>query len=229
MYSKAELKKAIKYANSYRGTIRNLNIAINGGNYKTLKKYIELWNLDISHWTSNRAFSPKKTLKEILVVSSSFDSSNLKKRLLKEGILEERCFFEDCPSYKISSWRGRPMTYHLDHINGIRDDNRIENVRILCIVCHSHTDTYGSKNFSRPGRSPNNCINCNIKISRGASRCIKCSAVVFNKEKLDWPPIEVLLKEIAATNMHKVSIDRGYSYNTLKKHVRKHTIGYLQQ
>jgi transposase-like protein len=37
----------------------------------------------------------------------------------------------------------------LDHINGINNDNRLENLRFLCPNCHSQTTTYGSRNQQR--------------------------------------------------------------------------------
>lgn len=41
------------------------------------------------------------------------------------------------------------MTLQLDHINGVRDDNRIENLRFLCPNCHSQTDTFAGRNKQR--------------------------------------------------------------------------------
>jgi single-stranded DNA-specific DHH superfamily exonuclease len=38
------------------------------------------------------------------------------------------------------------MPLILDHINGINDDNRLENLRFLCSNCDSIQDTYKSKN-----------------------------------------------------------------------------------
>ena len=41
-------------------------------------------------------------------------------------------------------WNNKPIILHLDHINGINNDNRLENLRFLCPNCHSQTDTYCS-------------------------------------------------------------------------------------
>lgn len=61
------------------------------------------------------------------------------KRLLQKGLQYE------CAICGISEWRGRRLVLHLDHINGINNDNRFENLRLLCPNCHSQTDTYGRK------------------------------------------------------------------------------------
>lgn len=45
----------------------------------------------------------------------------------------------------INSWLGNPLTLELDHINGVRTDNRRENLRVLCPNCHSQTPTYRRK------------------------------------------------------------------------------------
>jgi hypothetical protein len=45
----------------------------------------------------------------------------------------------------VTEWRGKPLVLHLDHINGINNDNRLTNLRLLCPNCHSQTDTYGAR------------------------------------------------------------------------------------
>lgn len=78
--------------------------------------------------------------------------SHVKGRLIRAQLLENRC--QVCG---LESWLGRPLNMHLDHINGIRDDNRLENLRMLCPNCHSQTPTYSGRNarlrrLQEPGR-----------------------------------------------------------------------------
>lgn len=65
----------------------------------------------------------------------------LKRYLLRLGIKANQC--ERCNA---SSWMNEPLICHLDHINGINNDHRLENLRMLCPNCHSQTTTYAGKN-----------------------------------------------------------------------------------
>lgn len=87
----------------------------------------------------------KKPISYYLVKDQKCSSSNLKMRLIAEGLLQNRCYTENCPSTSI--WVEKPLIFQLDHINGIETDNRIENLRLLCPNCHSQTPTYGSRNW----------------------------------------------------------------------------------
>jgi 5-methylcytosine-specific restriction endonuclease McrA len=78
---------------------------------------------------------------EVFVENSpEFHGERLIKRLLKLG------WNYRCMVCGISRWRGQPLSLHLDHLNGIRNDNRLENLRILCPNCHSQTGTYCKRN-----------------------------------------------------------------------------------
>lgn len=43
---------------------------------------------------------------------------------------------------------GFPIALELHHVNGIKDDLRIENLQILCPNCHAFTDNYRGKGRS---------------------------------------------------------------------------------
>ena len=72
---------------------------------------------------------------------------SLKRRLLEDGILANRC--SECG---IESWLGQRLSIQLDHINGVRNDHRLENLRMLCPNCHSQTATFGWKNAKGLGK-----------------------------------------------------------------------------
>lgn len=83
----------------------------------------------------------KKPIEDYLVNPSYMDSTHLKKRLLTENLLKA-----ECSICKTTDWCGKPLTLHLDHINGVHHDNRLDNLRVLCPNCHSQTDTYCGRN-----------------------------------------------------------------------------------
>tara|TARA_R110000824_G_C15019676_1_gene658240 strand:+ start:285 stop:740 length:456 start_codon:yes stop_codon:yes gene_type:complete len=73
-----------------------------------------------------------------------YERKDLKRRLLREGILENVCSI--C---SLTEWVGEALIMHLDHKNGVCNDNRLENLRMLCPNCHSQTHTYGGRNIKK--------------------------------------------------------------------------------
>ena len=78
---------------------------------------------------------------ELLAAGTYRGRYSLKLRLLREGLKENRC--ERCG---LSEWRGAPLTLALHHVNGERDDNRLDNLNLLCPNCHSQTHNYAGRN-----------------------------------------------------------------------------------
>ena len=70
-----------------------------------------------------------------------YQTLKLKKRLIKEGIKENKC--DICG---ITEWNGKLISMQLDHINGDSHNHKLENLRMICPNCHSQTETYCGKN-----------------------------------------------------------------------------------
>ncbi len=144
-----DLEIAVSSSTSYRQVLKKLKLVEAGGNYEQIKKYVAENNFSISHFTGYAWSKGKKIpkepvipLKDILVKNSSFQSHKLKKRLFSAGIKKQAC--EICSWQKMASDGRIPV--ELDHINGNRHDNRIENLRILCPNCHSLQSTHRGLN-----------------------------------------------------------------------------------
>jgi transposase len=75
------------------------------------------------------------------LVAGRRNRTHLKQRLVRFGLLEDRC--HECG---ITEWRGKPLSLCLHHINGVNDDNRPDNLAVLCPNCHSQTANFGGRN-----------------------------------------------------------------------------------
>lgn len=176
-FSLEKIREAIENSKSFRQVIKYLKCNEGGGNYKTLKKICEDNNIDTSHfhgkgWMKNKSSFNALPLEEVLVENSDYTGGGLKKRILKSGLLEYKCHNMDCEIKE--EWLGKKIVLQLDHINGDRYDNRIENLRFLCPNCHSQTFTYCGKVSNKKIRK---CKKCGNKITRQSKSglCNPCS------------------------------------------------------
>jgi hypothetical protein len=144
-----QLEEAVRSSFSYRQVLIKLGLREAGGNYAQIRYYIKESSLDISHftgkgWNKGLKFQPRPAIpiEKILVENSTYQSFKLKNRLFKEGLKEKRC--EECSWAEVSTDGYLPL--ELDHINGNRMDNRLENLRVLCPNCHSLKPTHRGRN-----------------------------------------------------------------------------------
>lgn len=140
---------AVVKSTSIRQVISKLNLIPAGGNYVQIKKYIDILKLNTDHFKGkawNKGLTGigkyRMSLPDILKANSSFQSFKLKKRLFAAKLKEPKC--EMCGWAKRSEDGYLPL--ELDHINGNRKDNRLENLRILCPNCHSLQPTHRGRN-----------------------------------------------------------------------------------
>lgn len=100
-----------------------------------------------------RTRAARAPIETYLVNGRTVSRGHLKRRLLSEGLKEGRC--EECG---LDQWQGKPLPLALHHVNGDGDDNRLENLQLLCGNCHSQTPNFSGKNKGRPRRLPKGAV-----------------------------------------------------------------------
>lgn len=113
--------------------------------YKAFKQRLEQDNIDYSHFKRGGFGYIRRTplqTKEICTEHSTYSRTHLKARLLKNGLMKNICSV--CGQK--DKWKGKHLIMILDHINGVHDDHRLENLRMVCPNCNSQLDTQNGKN-----------------------------------------------------------------------------------
>ena len=224
-----EVRAAVAVSMSFAETLKRLGLCPSGGNWKTLRRYVAECGIPTGHfdpYASSRGPKSRIPLEQILVERSTYSRNHLKQRLYDEGLKSPVC--ELCGQGE--QWLGRRLAMILDHVNGVRDDNRIENLRIVCPNCAATFDTHcGRKNRLQTRR----CARCDEEFQPRDGRQRYCSrhCAIRHPRKNGpdpsaWtvarPPYERLMQEIAETNWSAVGRKYGVSDNAVRKWVRSY-------
>lgn len=234
-YTKEILEEASITALSVSDVLRNLNLKVSGSNHRHISSRLKFHNVSIEHFnvekSTKRTLNGKrrKTAEEILVFGKSADAKQLK-RALKEKGREDIC--GHCGL--TSEWNNKPITLQVDHKDGNRLNNLIDNLQILCPNCHTQTENYGIKNAKKINKPKNLCLECEKVIGSSAKYCKNCyfnkrkssnkemlhKGLNVKKTKIEWPSVENILERLKTTNYTALGRELGVSDNAIRKHLK---------
>lgn len=179
------LTRLCKEHTSIASIFRELNMRASGSSYTVFYRYCDKFN--ICPPKINPKECPLVAIEfnrhpdaEVFVQNSTYQGggAQIKKRLIEMG-REERC--QECGLGAL--WEGKELKLQVDHINGVRTDNRLDNLRIICPNCHSQTDTFAGKRH----RVIKKCSGCNRNVNRASESCNSCAQKKLNKHWIPWP------------------------------------------
>lgn len=222
-YTKEILEPIVKDSSAYSEVIRKLGLQQSGGNHSHIRKIVAKEGIDTSHfvgqsWNRGKTFPNKYPIEDYLTGKRYIHSSHLKKRLVKDGLLEEKCY--ECD---LREWRSVPISLELHHIDCNHDNNNLSNLMILCPNCHAmihynmnkdkKSKKLGRKRVMRKSRASGNLV----KDVSGRNWSIDSRS---KNRKVDRPSLSTLLAELEESNFTQVAKKYGVSDNAIRKWIK---------
>lgn len=237
--SKEELELRISESESISDMLRYYNISVHTGYLKLMRDQISYHNLEIPRYKTPVIMT--KINNDDLFINGSICS----RQTLIRHILDDLLIPHECGICKLGpEYNGKKLVLQLDHINGVNNDNQIENLRFLCPNCHSQTDTFTGRQhrkirkcecgkdmwgqydkcekcYTESGKRTNishknNKCDCGKMIENDSTRCVNCHG---DKSRIFHVSKEELEDMIHVQKLSYVEIGKKFdvSYTAIKK------------
>ncbi|MFF3512228.1 HNH endonuclease [Streptomyces sp. NPDC002573] len=156
------LRTAVAEATSYAGVMRTLELEVNDTNHRRVRRGAAQLGLDTGHfarrpWAAARTLRRAPAAERVLVVLPA-DSARPNRARLHVALQEAGLPYRWASCGNQGQWLGQPVTLQIDHINGDRQDIRIENPRYLCPNCHALTATWCRRKDGRTAGRPDSPV-----------------------------------------------------------------------
>ena len=210
----SDIQRKLNESKSFREFLLKIGSSSNGsGSYKSIKNQLIKLGVIIPefNYENKNKISKKIDDVDVFIKGSFYSRQRLKERIIKNKLIDYRC--EECGND--GDWNGKNLSLHLEHKNGVNDDNRLENLTFLCPNCHSQTETYSGKN--RKKKEKRKC-ECGREIFKTSKMCLDCNSI--KNRKVERPSIEKLKEEVVEFGYKAIGRKYGVSDNTIRKWIK---------
>ena len=144
-YANEMLRVAVEQSINSAGALQVLGVPNTGGQHAHLSRRVRRAGIDTSHFLgqAHARGKPGKRLPPDQVLVVRPPGSPRPDRTVLFNALKASGVPYTCGICGLDAeWLEKPLTLHLDHVNGDYLDNRIENLRFLCPNCHAQTSSW---------------------------------------------------------------------------------------
>jgi len=225
-YTKENLEPIIKKSKAFSEVLRLLSLKQGGGSQTHIRKLVKKFEIDTSHFLGQRwnlgvpskfKLNKEEFIEKILKCNGAgWKSHEIKCKLYEFNLKEEKC--EKCEQKNI--WNGEKLGLELHHINGNHEDNRIENLKILCPNCHSQIPRIKRKLKEKKQKKERkiNVCSCGKPIQNKSKICVNCYAI--KQRKVIRPNYETLVLNVKKLGYVETGKMFGVSDNAVRKWIK---------
>jgi 5-methylcytosine-specific restriction endonuclease McrA len=218
-YSRPLIENIVLSSLSVKECLSKMGIERTNGTSSIFYNLIKKYNIDISHFVNIKLRKSYQD-KELFIQSSQCDRSTVKNRIIKNNIIPYICSECGCDN----NWKGKKMSLILDHINGINNDNRLENLRFLCPNCDSIQDTYKNKNKNSSKEKVLARKKIQLENIKHENFIKKQNYINFMKNKILESKVDFSKKTWGVEVSKILNKTPQYSLKWVKKHMKEYLI-----
>ena len=189
-YTREQLLDAWEKSTSINDCITRLNMRVSGAAYKSISKILAYEGLIPEPVATKTSYDSPLTYDQspakidqsnpstFLCRNSNASTRFVRKYIIKNNILDSKT----CSDCDITSWHGKILSFHLDHIDGDNRNHSIDNLRFLCPNCHSCTETFGRSKTYEQDKIKNLCATCKVETVTKYSKTKQCASCKWARE-----------------------------------------------